>query len=1099
MNTVALKVDEAVFHATHHPSFLQQEGAAPGTLLPLAEGKFLEDFLSEREYVFDVAVGDAGTGKSHLVRWIQHEIERQEARGASKRWAVVLIPRASANLADALKSLLQGHSGETVKRLQKELEDAHKKASTSGAQTRVLDELAYVIEENAPPHSALFPKLATYRQDLLKRLPALLRSQEVRNHLKGRPGGIVVRLAEHALGTRKEIAEDAADLHWSPSDLDFPLKLKIGGEAADVASDLRDNLEDQKFVAEVLDTAWAPALKTLLGLRRGDLGKALAEIRRELKMRGQELVLLVEDVSVTQGLDTDLIEALLPDSNAPDLCRLRALIGLTPEDFKRLPDNIRGRLTRVVRFNMGFNVEVGGDSPEGAVGPSEIVALAAKYLDASRFPMDELRERFGPSARSTNEPTRESFCQASGCPNVEACHKAFGTDPGGAGIGLYPFTAGAIVRLYERVKAQSTHAKAFNPRLLVGRVLGPVLEAGESSLPAKEFPPSVLRDSFQLLDLDPSKADKLGPRLSTALELYSPDPNTCVLPDGIPEALDFHMPRSRASRKAVETKAADAKAPEQKAQKQGDVEPRLESKAAESKAAEPNTTASKHPEPRGDEPELAEPKVAEPSGVEPKIADPLPGGAVVEPTVKEPLTPEPKVATRPKQSKRATETSKDEFHRWFYDGDLSDVNAWRGLVHAAISAWIDWDSSGLAPVKDAFKRQHIHFEGQVTEKTKGDVTIEVKRSLGAFKALRALKNNITGGSPEETEEWLLAVAVALDEWGREVVSQLHALRPASLVPSPLILAGQALAAKAWIRGRRAGDEAALLSALLEPWSSTPSEALSQEWKDLGDLLGNKRAEEVRTYLQRNLTCAKGGALKGQIDEEDDDEDPDEPKTKRSHFPGCIDPTPILPALRQILEQGAIPPPPKGPKWDGTRGEIRALYEDVSKRIKKAAEAERKECIRWLEAVRPLAGAETSRTTAEVVARAFEAAEGHLTHPDAKAARAGAKTFGESQLPTHVTAAGVVATADGLALLDAIGALDRSAMHNSRRFLEQASAVVETAITHFTALAKAEGGAGAGDILSTEIGTYLEQIETALKTIGRAASPAAGGARGKRQS
>src|SRR5688572_1084608 len=99
MNTIALDVDAAVFKATHFPSFVQQQGARRGTFVRLRESEFLDDFLNEGHlHVFNIAVGDQGTGKSHLIRWMYNETLRRNPHVAERYW-VVLVPRSSANLA----------------------------------------------------------------------------------------------------------------------------------------------------------------------------------------------------------------------------------------------------------------------------------------------------------------------------------------------------------------------------------------------------------------------------------------------------------------------------------------------------------------------------------------------------------------------------------------------------------------------------------------------------------------------------------------------------------------------------------------------------------------------------------------------------------------------------------------------------------------------------------------------------------------------------------------------------------------------------------------------------------------------------------------
>src|SRR5262245_15112399 len=90
MNTIALDVDEAVFKATHCPRFVQQQGARRGTFVRRREKEFLDDFLNEDHlHVFNIAVGDPGTGKSHLIRWMFHETLRRNPHVAARYWVVL--------------------------------------------------------------------------------------------------------------------------------------------------------------------------------------------------------------------------------------------------------------------------------------------------------------------------------------------------------------------------------------------------------------------------------------------------------------------------------------------------------------------------------------------------------------------------------------------------------------------------------------------------------------------------------------------------------------------------------------------------------------------------------------------------------------------------------------------------------------------------------------------------------------------------------------------------------------------------------------------------------------------------------------------------
>ncbi len=542
MNTIALDVNEAVFKATHYPSFVQQEGARRGSFVPLREEAFLLDFLHENHpHVFDIAVGDTGTGKSHLIRWMYNEISRHERHDTGPYW-LVLVPRSSTNLAEVVRRIIQGFHGEVATRLTEEL-NRHHKLPLEEAKNRVIDELAYVLEAS---DLELFPARhhpTPEEEQILKDLPALLRAQELRKVLVGRSDGVVTRVARHVLG-RRETRDKDTDLRWTPTDLKFTAResTRAGKEAEELALMLLNDDRACKTAVSLLNRAQPTALRKLLRFRSGDMKAALAEIRRELLLKKKELVLLIEDMSVTEGLDAELIEALQVRTRdtGEELCRLRSIVGVTNDDYARMRENIaEGRTLRTVFFNM----TLGGGRDDGTIKPETVLDFASRYLNATRHSMEDLETW---SVQDYEEPL-PSACD--NCPNRSSCHEAFGAFDG---RGLYPLSTESLHRLYERVSSARGQAdKAFNPRLLVGRVLNGVLEEAEQSVEANEFPRAALTASFALdgvradvqLELSRQFGAAAG-RLQRAIDLYSPDPASQQPPlaAGIARAFTLRIP-----------------------------------------------------------------------------------------------------------------------------------------------------------------------------------------------------------------------------------------------------------------------------------------------------------------------------------------------------------------------------------------------------------------------------------------------------------------------------------------------------------------------------------------------------------------------------
>src|SRR5438093_2578993 len=210
-NTDALRTAAEVFHATHSPAYLHHEGVAPGTLLRIGESDYVQDFLRNNDGKdLDVVVGDSGTGKSHLIRWMEQEARRLDDAGAS-RWWIVLIPRASANLADVIRRVIDGFDGPIVTKVRRELEQAARQIPPAEARRRVLFELSEIIRSG----DVSLP-------DELSELPDLLQDVAIRATLVDRDDGVLARLAGHFFGKRERVEEADPDrLRWSASDLAF--------------------------------------------------------------------------------------------------------------------------------------------------------------------------------------------------------------------------------------------------------------------------------------------------------------------------------------------------------------------------------------------------------------------------------------------------------------------------------------------------------------------------------------------------------------------------------------------------------------------------------------------------------------------------------------------------------------------------------------------------------------------------------------------------------------------------------------------------------------------------------------------------------------
>ena len=140
----------------------------------------------------------------------------------------------------------------------------------------------------------------------------------------------------------------------SPADLLIPAGVtkKAGEEAKSLGETLLSDERLRTLTAECSIVSAPTHSQASSGLKQGNLRDAMRSIRRQLRAREQQLLLLIEDLSVSQGVDRELVEALLPEESAEDLCVLRSVVGLTHEDLAHMLANVRGRVDIATAFNV---------------------------------------------------------------------------------------------------------------------------------------------------------------------------------------------------------------------------------------------------------------------------------------------------------------------------------------------------------------------------------------------------------------------------------------------------------------------------------------------------------------------------------------------------------------------------------------------------------------------------------------------------------------------------------------------------------------------------------------------------------------------------
>lgn len=506
LNTEALQVPDHIFLATHCPMEIYKirQNSSPQVC---SEEAFYEDFMAQRDHTLVAILGDAGTGKSHLVKWLSVRIPR------TSNQKVLLIPKVGTNLKSIIELILRNMQGDQFREYERRMLQATNGLTEGMARLQHLHSIIQVIG----PHGPLVGRVSDEEgKDLIEYLPGLLGDTYYKNQLL-KDGGIIDSLTKHILGNRVGEQNDHP-LEFTVADLPSDLA-KIGQashDAIEIYSLLEEHPELKKKAVAWINENLREAISMVMSFNGEDISALFVDIRETLAREGVELIILIEDFAKLQGIDSALLEALLvrPRQGERILCNLRAAIAVTSGYFNRMDDTVKNRIE--------FRINLGDEEKDTLkeFSDTDVTRLAGRYLNAIRHTEADIKKwhdkRLGKVEEQQEE--LESFCI--NCEYRNQCHGAFDCIEG---IGLYPYTPLALKNMIERVSSGK-----YNPRKLVDVVLKHVLENYtsnilEGSFPPEQlitiFPPKKMQATLQM-QLDRSFPGQ-GKRMSTFLELWN--------------------------------------------------------------------------------------------------------------------------------------------------------------------------------------------------------------------------------------------------------------------------------------------------------------------------------------------------------------------------------------------------------------------------------------------------------------------------------------------------------------------------------------------------------------------------------------------------
>lgn len=486
ISTEAVTPSPAVFFATHvplrirrrHPDLADSDDGDKVT-----ENEVQDDFLTRMSPVGVLlmpVIGESGTGKSHLVRWIAERTKSDERR------AVVYVPKARTSLRALIRILLERVDIDSpeLTRLREKVDEFAATVDEEVLQRQLIGALADAVAQAEPSDP---DRRALVGPD---KLALMLRDVNVQSHLM-RAGSLIPRLAASLLSDRAD-GETDRPTEFQVSDL--PEITVIEDSARQVRNILRvmsGRPSLQTAAAELLTEALSPAVQAVFGMGNGQLQEAMLTIRKQYLRQGKEIVLLIEDFAVIQGVQRDLLDALIEPAfrdGRQELAPVRTLMAVTTGYYKRLAETVRTRVEAATPYV--YDLDVSFDTSEQ--GRADTIEFVGRYLNAARLGTAELTQ----SGVAEGEPVPNKCVQ---CPFRQPCHAAYGASE--HGFGIFPLNWSALRRAIHARPTPGNNPDAFNARTVIGQVLIPLLEEANHIADA-EFPDQQFKRHFPLVDVE---------------------------------------------------------------------------------------------------------------------------------------------------------------------------------------------------------------------------------------------------------------------------------------------------------------------------------------------------------------------------------------------------------------------------------------------------------------------------------------------------------------------------------------------------------------------------------------------------------------------
>ncbi|RWO88600.1 protein DpdH [Mesorhizobium sp.] len=522
--------DVSVLLAVHQPSQLTTRNAGTNIEAPASEQELLDAFLSDDVpggYLLFPITGPSGIGKSHIIRWLDAQLQRSSKR---ERLHIIRIPK-SASLRKVVELVLEPLAGDA--RFEKSRADLTRAVAEVDKRKAVVLFRAQIENALTSRSEAMLVEAREHRDRAAElrplighaqSLPKLFGDAALKEHFDE---AVLARVVARALQGREDGAEgDETQSQFFAEDLILPDQVDLNAAALSVKTYYQTQLavsdpKRRQAAADLLNSIVDTAIGNVFQLEQSTGGITLQEIilgvREILLKDDMDLVLLVEDFAALSGIQDVLLKVCVQEgayAGKKVRATMRTALALT-DGYLAARDTI---LTRAQRVWVIGNRQQSVDEIKTAV-----VDMVGAYLNAARWGEDGLRKRF--NRRGAGEGLTDwlpPWHDEEQTDQEGVALNAFGYSS--RGHALFPFNRLAVDQLVQRHLTEGSRL-AFNPRRVINEILRrPLLMRG--TFLSGAFPPTDfhgLRPNLYLASLvrEASQPEAVKRRLNSALAVWA--------------------------------------------------------------------------------------------------------------------------------------------------------------------------------------------------------------------------------------------------------------------------------------------------------------------------------------------------------------------------------------------------------------------------------------------------------------------------------------------------------------------------------------------------------------------------------------------------